>query len=118
MCLSTYSTWTPTTISFSFLVSLIVEKFIIFGSFLGPQLLEPFSGPKKHFSGKREKIHYWLMFSIKICIPWIYLSKEVLCASNIDCIPKIRPREVDVPIYPNGANSVGTSFPRVRFLNV
>ena len=29
----TYSSWTPTTISFSFLVSLIVAQFTIFGSF-------------------------------------------------------------------------------------
>jgi hypothetical protein len=35
-----YSTWTPTTVSFS--VSLIVAQFTIFGNFLGPELPEPF----------------------------------------------------------------------------
>jgi hypothetical protein len=35
----TYSTWTPTIASFSFLV---FAQFTIFSSFLGPELLEPF----------------------------------------------------------------------------
>jgi len=30
----------------------------------------------------------------------IYLSNELLYVSNIDRMPKLRPREVDVPIYP------------------
>ena len=38
----TYSSWTPTTISFSFPVSLIVAQFTILGSFRGPKLPEPF----------------------------------------------------------------------------
>lgn len=37
-----YPTWTPTMVSFSFSVSLIVAQFTIFGSFLGPELREPF----------------------------------------------------------------------------
>jgi len=28
------------------------------------------------------------------------------------------PKEVDVPIYPNGAHYFGASSPRVRFLDV
>jgi hypothetical protein len=33
-------------------------------------------------------------------------------------MPKLRPREVDVPTYPNGAHSLGVSSPRVRSLDV
>ena len=33
-------------------------------------------------------------------------------------MPNLHPREVDVPIYPNGAHSFGASSPRVRFLDV
>jgi hypothetical protein len=38
--------------------------------------------------------------------------------SNGDRMPKLRPREVDVPTYPNGAHSLGVSSPRVRSLDV
>jgi hypothetical protein len=41
-----------------------------------------------------------------------------MIVSNGDRMPKLRPREVDVPIYPNGAHSFGASSPRVRFLDV
>ena len=36
----------------------------------------------------------------------IDLSNELLYASNGDRMPKLRPRKVDVPIYPNGAHSL------------
>ena len=52
------------------------------------------------------------------CSPRIYLSNEVLSASNRDHIPNLRPREVKTPIYPNGAHNFGASSPRVRFLDV
>ena len=52
---------------------------------------------------------------IKSFSPHIDLSNEVLCTSNRDLIPKLRPQEVDVPIYPNGAHSFGASSHRVRF---
>ena len=55
---------------------------------------------------------------IKSCSPWIDISNEVLSASNGDHMPKLRPREVDVSIYPNEAHSFGASSPRVRFLDV
>jgi hypothetical protein len=55
---------------------------------------------------------------IKSCSPRIDLSNEVLSASNEDRMPKLHPREVDVPIYPNGAHSLGVSSPRVRSLDV
>ena len=42
----------------------------------------------------------------KRCSHQIYLSSEVFCASNRDRMPKLRPREVDVPIYPDGAHSL------------
>ena len=54
----------------------------------------------------------------KICIPWIDLSNEVWYASNGDRMPKLRPWEVETPIYPNGAHSFGTSSPRLRVLAV
>ena len=55
------------------------------------------------------------MFVVKICSPHIYLSNDILCASNKDRMPKLRPQEVDVPIYPNEAHSFGASSPRVKF---
>jgi hypothetical protein len=33
-------------------------------------------------------------------------------------MPKLCPREVDVPTYPNRAHSLGVSSPRVRSLDV
>ena len=47
----TYSTWTPTTVSFNFLVSLIIAHFTIFCSFLGPEHPKPFWGGKQRFLG-------------------------------------------------------------------
>ena len=57
-------------------------------------------------------------FSPKSCIPQIYLSNEVWNVSNGDRMPKLRPQEVDVPIYQNGAHSLGVSSPRIRYLDV
>ena len=61
----------------------------------------------------------WIDVShIKSCIPQIDISNKAWCALNRDCMPKLHPREVDLPIFPNGARSFGTSSPRVRFLDV
>ena len=57
-------------------------------------------------------------YSLKICSPRIDLSNEVWYASNRDRMPKLRPLEVETPIYPNGAHSFGASSPRVRVLAV
>ena len=54
----------------------------------------------------------------KSCSPRIELSNDVSCASNRDSMPKLRPWEVETPIYPNGAHSFGASSPRVMFLDV
>ena len=56
--------------------------------------------------------------SPKSCSPRIDLSNEVWNTSNRDRMPKLRPREVDVPIYPNEAHSLVVSSPRVRSLDV
>ena len=53
-------------------------------------------------------------FSFKNCTPRIDLSNELLITSNEDRMPKLRPREVEPPIYPNGAHSFGASSPTVR----
>ena len=58
------------------------------------------------------------IFRTKICIPQINLSNELLSASNGDRMPKLRPRKVETPIYPNGAHNFGASSPRVKFLDV
>jgi hypothetical protein len=58
------------------------------------------------FFGKMGQTWDHDMFVPKICSPRIDLSNEVLCTSNGDRMPKLRPREVDVPIYPNGAHSL------------
>ena len=55
---------------------------------------------------------------IKSFIPRIHISNKLLSTSNRDHMPKLRPQEVETPIYPNGAHSFGTSSPRVRFLDV
>ena len=54
----------------------------------------------------------------KSCTPRTDLSNELLSASNIDRMPKLRPQEVEPPIYPNGAHSFGASSPTVRVLDV
>ena len=54
----------------------------------------------------------------EIFSPRIDISNDVLCASNIDSMPKLRPWEIETPIYPNEADSFGTSSPMVRFLDV
>ena len=58
------------------------------------------------------------IYHIKRCSPQIDIYNEVWCTSNGDRMPKLRPREVETPIYPNEAHSFGTSSPRVRFLDV
>ena len=55
---------------------------------------------------------------IKFFIPRIDISNEVWFASNGDRMPKLRTREVETPIYPNGAHSFGASSPKVRVLDV
>ena len=54
----------------------------------------------------------------QIFSPRIDISNEVWYASNGDRMPKLRPWEVETPIYPNGAHSFGASSPRVRVLAV
>ena len=54
----------------------------------------------------------------KSCSPQIDFSNDVSRASNRDSMPKLRPWEVETPIYPNGAHSFGASSPRVRVLDV
>ena len=61
----------------------------------------------------------WTNFvHIVSCTPWIYLSNELVRASNRYRMPKLRPREVETSIYPNEAHNFGASSPRVRFLDV
>ena len=55
--------------------------------------------------------------SPKSCIPGIDISNEVWNTPNRDRMPKLRPREVDVPTYPNRAHSLGISSPRVGSLD-
>ena len=58
------------------------------------------------------------IITISSCIPWIDISNDVSCASNEASMPKLQPREVETPIYTNGAHSFGASSPTVRFLDV
>jgi hypothetical protein len=65
------------------------------------------------------KIASMMLFCLDRCRPRIDLSNELSCALNRDRMQKLRPREVDVLTYPNGAHmTFGTSSPRVRFLDV
>jgi hypothetical protein len=57
-----------------------------------------------------------MIFFANNCSHQIDLSNDVSYASNEDSMPKLRPREIDVPIYPDGAHIlVFHSSPRVRF---
>jgi len=56
------------------------------------------------------------MFVVKKFIPRTHIYNEVFFTSNGDRMPRLRPREVDVPIYPNEAHCFGDSSPRVRLL--
>ena len=46
----------------------------------------------------------------------IGLSNELLYTSNRDRMPNLRPREVDVPFYPNGAHSLALHLLGLGFL--
>ena len=72
------------------------------------------------FFGKtRSKKGCWIDVShIESCSPQIDLSYKVWFALNEDHMPKLRPWEVETPIYPNGAHNFGASSPRVRVLDV
>ena len=71
------------------------------------------------FGKNRSNMYTWIDVShIKCCSNQIEISNEIWCASNEDRMPKLRSQEVNVPIYPNGAHSFGTSSPRVTFLDV
>ena len=63
-------------------------------------------------------IRFWNDIHGESYSPRIELSNDVSCASNGDSMAKLRPWEVETPIYPNGAHSFGASSPRVRFLDV
>ena len=72
------------------------------------------------WASRLQKISFCFKMDIhgKSCSPWIDISNDVSCASNGNSMPKLRPWEVETPIYPNGAHSFGASSPRVRFLEV
>ena len=71
------------------------------------------------FFGKTESnMGPWTNVLFQICIPRIDISNEVWYASNGDRMPKLRPWEVETPIYLNEPHSFGASSPRVRFLDV
>ena len=59
-----------------------------------------------------------LIFFVNNFSPWIDIFNNVSFVSNGDSMPKLRPWEVETPIYPNEAHSFGASSPRVRFLDV
>ena len=49
---------------------------------------------------------------------WIDISNELSYASNGDRMPKLRPREIDVPIYPKRGPQFGVSSSKGQFWNV
>jgi hypothetical protein len=54
-------------------------------------------------SGEKDFISQSI-FVVSNCSPRIDISNDVSCVSNGDSMPKLRPREIDVPIYPDGAH--------------
>ena len=100
-----YSTWTPTTISFSFSISLIIAQFTIFSNFWSPEIFEPFWGPEQRFY---LGIFIWEIW-LKSCFQLYSLersSNEVSCVSNEDSMTKLRSREVGYPTNPHGAHKL------------
>ena len=59
------------------------------------------------FFWKMENMACQFVFTVESCIPYMDLPNEVSCASSKDCMPKLRPQEVDVLIYPKEAPSFG-----------
>ena len=59
-----------------------------------------------------------MIFVINSCSPRINLSNDVSYASNGDSMPKLRPREIDVPIYPDGAHILAFHLLELGFLDV
>ena len=49
-------------------------------------------------------------FSSQSYISWIDISNKLLYMSNGDRVSKLRPQEIDVPIYPNGAHNMVFHF--------
>ena len=104
----TYSIWTPTIVSFSFPVSLIVAQFTIFGSFRVLNFRIRFEALNDVFSASngRENMSLFrtrcLLF-MDVVLEEIFLTMlHVSCASNGGSLLKLRPREINVPSYPTG----------------
>ena len=106
----------PHIVSFIFSVSLIVAQFTIFSSFRVLKFQSRFEALNDIFLGKMGAT--WVhgpMLLFPSCSSRIDISNEILCASNRDRMPKLRPWEVDVPIYPNRAHNLAFHLLRLGF---
>jgi hypothetical protein len=56
-----------------------------------------------------------MIFLLNSFSPRIYVSNDVSYASNEDSMPKLRPREIDVPIYPDRAHILVFHLLRLGF---
>jgi hypothetical protein len=62
--------------------------------------------------------NFILIFSSNNCSPRIDISNGVSYVSNGDSMPKLRPREIDVRIYPDGAHILVFHLLGLVFLDV
>ena len=97
----TYSTWTPTIVSFNFLNCSTIYYFL---QFLGLKLWSCFQALNDFFLENGKTHCIWNGLVVEICIPQIIVSNQVSYIYNGYLMPKLRPREADVQIYPNEAH--------------
>jgi len=68
-------------------------------------------------AGHPKEIQWHLLIPLNESL-YQYLSNELSCTLNEDRMQKLRPREVDVLTYLNGAHmTFGTPSPRDKFLD-
>ena len=71
----------------------------------------PLGAPPLSLSG----FFHHLLF---LAVFWVLNFQNHFEAPNRDSMPKLRPWEVETPIYPNRAHIFGALSPRVKFLDV
>ena len=117
----TYSTWTPTIVSLSFLVSLIVAKFTIFGSFRVLNFWSRFEALNdviSALSGRENMtpLHNRYFPFMNVFLEEIFLTMYHACQIEVVC-QIYDPGKLMYQVTQWGPHS-GVSPPRVRFLDV
>ena len=116
-----YSTWTPTIVSFSFSVSLIVAQFTIFGSFRVLNFRSRFEALNEVFSASngRENMSLfwtWYLLFMDVVLEHIFLTMYHARQTKVVC-QSYDLGKLMYQITQRGPHS-DVSPPRVRFLDV